>query len=128
MIHKSINDLPSFLAGDKTNLIEVLHPKNDNIKLDYSLAHASLEVGTSSLPHILKECSEVYYFLKGKAKVVIGEEEQLVKAGDTIYIPAGAVQYVENQGDTDLCFYCIVTPPWSFSKLQANTYLCTRRT
>ncbi len=112
MLHKSLKDLPVFLAGDKTNIIEVLHPKNDNIELDYSLAHGNLEVGKSSLPHILKECSEVYYFLKGKAKVVIGEEEQLVEAGDTVYIPAGAVQYVENQGEVKLEFLCIVSPGW----------------
>jgi len=42
MLHKSLEDLKAFEAGDKTNIIEVLHPKNDAISIGYSLAHASL--------------------------------------------------------------------------------------
>ena len=112
MLHKSLKDLKSFEAGDKTNIIEVLHPKNDNISLGYSLAHASLEVGESSLPHILEECSEVYFILKGEGKVVIGEEQRPIKEGDTVFVPKGATQYVENQGTTKLEFLCIVSPAW----------------
>ncbi|MFT5167724.1 MAG: mannose-6-phosphate isomerase-like protein (cupin superfamily) [Saprospiraceae bacterium] len=133
MLLKSLENLESFEAGDKTNIIEVLHPKNDNIPLGYSLAHASLDIGKSSLPHILKECSEVYYILKGKGKMVIGEqgheggekqslswEERLVKKGDTVFIPAGATQYVENQGDTSLEFLCIVSPAWYEEQEEIN--------
>ena len=104
MLLKSLENLKSFEAGDKTNIIEILHPKNDHIPLGYSLAHASLDVGKSSLPHILEECSEVYFILNGKGKVVIGEEAQMVKKGDMVFIPKGAVQYVENQGGTSLDF------------------------
>lgn len=112
MIHKSIKNLNSFKAGDLTDIIEVLHPKNDHIELGYSLAHASLDAGKSSLPHILKECSELYYFLKGKAKVIIGKEEKEVGEGDIVLVPAGATQYVVNLGDTKLEFLCIVSPGW----------------
>jgi mannose-6-phosphate isomerase-like protein (cupin superfamily) len=29
-----------------------------------------------------------------------------------IYIPPKGVQYIENTGDSDLEFLCIVDPPW----------------
>jgi len=44
--------------------------------------------------------------------VYIGDEAQKVKKGDTVFIPEGATQYVENQGDTRLEFLCIVSPAW----------------
>ena len=125
MLIKSLENLESFEAGDKTKIIEVLHPKNDKIPLGYSLAHASLDIGKSSLPHILEECSEVYFILNGKGNVVLKEqgdknglkqkptwEEQLVTKGDMIFIPAGATQYIENQGNTTLDFLCVVSPAW----------------
>ncbi len=42
----------------------------------------------------------------------IDDEAAEVSAGDHVYIPPGALQWIENAGDTDLVFYCIVDPPW----------------
>ena len=112
MIRKSISAIPPFEAGDKTILKEILHPKNDGLDLTYSLAHAVLEQGTSSVPHILDE-SEVYFFLQGKGGVFINNEMTKVTTGDIIYIPPGVEQYVVNEGSTALKFLCIVSPPWS---------------
>ena len=36
-----------------------------------------------------------------------------VKEGAATHIPAGSVQYIENTGDSELSFLCIVSPPWS---------------
>ena len=101
-----------FEAGDKTLLIEVLHPKNDHLQIGYSLAHASLEVGQSSLPHILNKCSEAYYILKGEGRIIVDQEATNVKENDVIVVPAGATQYVENTGIDKLEFLCIVSPAW----------------
>ena len=100
------------MAGDKTKIIEILHPKNDLLELDYSLAEGSLEPGASSLPHILKEQSELYYFLAGEGTVFVDDESCKVQKGDTVFVPEGATQYVENQGLGELRFLCIVSPPW----------------
>ncbi|TET15192.1 MAG: cupin domain-containing protein, partial [Candidatus Thorarchaeota archaeon] len=35
-----------------------------------------------------------------------------VGPGDTIYVPPNAIQYIENTGDTNLVFLCIVYPSW----------------
>lgn len=112
MFHNTLESISAFEAGDKTQIKEILHPKNDPIDLNYSLAHASLGPQEASIPHILEECSETYFILKGSGKVMIDEEQQVVKKGDTVFIPKGAIQYIENLSDEPLEFLCIVSPPW----------------
>lgn len=113
MLHKSLADIPQFIAGDKTILREVLHPKNDDIDLPYSIAQCIIKKGNASIPHILQKSSEVYYFLEGEGKAWIDGKSQAVKAGDTLLMPAGVEQYVENTGGNDMTFLCIVSPPWA---------------
>ena len=112
MLFKSIENIFSFEANDKTAIKEIIHPKNDGVQLGYSLAHASLKTGESSLPHCLSNQSELYFFLSGKGKVIIEDEQKEVKHGDVVLVPKGAKQYVENQGDETLEMLCIVSPPW----------------
>jgi len=113
MLLKKLKDIPQFIAGDKTILREVLHPKNDAIEMNYSIAHAIVQVGEKSLPHVLHERSEVYYILEGKGEMHIDNEIQLMEKGDTVFIPAGANQWIENMGEKDLVFLAMVSPPWT---------------
>ena len=112
MLLKSIEDLLAFKANDNTTLREVIHPKNDNVQLNYSLAHASLGSGESSLPHCLVNQSELYVFLEGEGKININGDERNIKKGDVVLVPKGATQYVENRGKGTLKFLCIVSPLW----------------
>ncbi len=112
MIVKHIPQLPFFIAGDETLLTEVLHPKNDLIDLPYSIAYATIAPGKASLPHTLGG-SETYIFTAGKGTVTVNENTQKVQPGVVVLVPENARQFVENQGDTDLCFYCMVAPAWS---------------
>ena len=36
-----------------------------------------------------------------------------MEKGDTVFIPAGANQWIENVGEVDLVFLAMVSPPWS---------------
>ncbi|MEI7593042.1 MAG: cupin domain-containing protein [Actinomycetes bacterium] len=45
---------------------------------------------------------EVYYILDGQGTVFIDDEEHLVSAGSTVFVPGGAWHYVENTGETTL--------------------------
>lgn len=111
MLIKDLNDCSEFIAGDKTVLKELLHPDKQNIKIRYSLAHATLKPGETSTPHMLKT-SEVYYILEGEGKMHIDNESALVKSGQAIYIPPNSKQFIENTGKNDLKFLCIVDPAW----------------
>jgi mannose-6-phosphate isomerase-like protein (cupin superfamily) len=109
-----MKDLKEIAGLDNTVIREMLNPKHESglISLNYSLAHATLEPNVSSLPHKFFTASEVYYILKGTGLMHIDDETKEVAPGDTIYIPPKAIQYIENTGEGDLEFLCIVYPPW----------------
>jgi mannose-6-phosphate isomerase-like protein (cupin superfamily) len=114
MIVKKLKDLKEIVALDDTIIREMLNPKHETIPLHlgYSLAYATLPPKKSSLPHRFKTASEVYYILKGEGVMHIDDETENVNPGDTIYIPPKAVQSIENTGESNLEFLCIVYPEW----------------
>jgi mannose-6-phosphate isomerase-like protein (cupin superfamily) len=112
VIVKTLRDMPAWRAGDDTLLREVLHPDNDPVHLPFSLAHALLKPGESSRPHRLSERDEIYIILGGEGTLYLDEVNYPVVAGSVVLIPAGTVQWLANEGDTDLELYCIVQPPW----------------
>lgn len=111
MLIQKLKACPEFVAGDGTLLRELLHPDKQAIALRYSLAHAIVPVGRSSVPHALTT-SEVYYILSGKGEMHIDAEAQLVEAGDAVYIPPNAKQFICNEGTEPLVFICLVDPAW----------------
>ena len=111
MLTKSLADCTEILAGDKTILRELLHPGRDPATIGYSLAYAKLTQGTASLPHRMKT-SEVYYFIQGEGRMHVDGKSAMVGAEQTVYVPPGALQHLENLGDDDLVFLCIVDPAW----------------
>lgn len=111
MLIRDLRDCEQFIAGDNTILRELLHPDKADVKLRYSLAHATVRPGEISLPHKLKT-SEVYYILQGIGLMYIDDESEEVRPGQVVYIPPSAVQRIRNVGDVDLQFLCIVDPAW----------------
>jgi mannose-6-phosphate isomerase-like protein (cupin superfamily) len=111
MLVQKLKGCAEFLAGDGTQLRELLHPEKQPIELRYSLAHATVQIGQTSVLHSLTT-SEVYYILSGTGEMHIDDEKQLVETGDTIYIPPNAKQYIYNSGNEPLVFICIVDPAW----------------
>jgi len=110
---KKLTDAEGFRAGDNTWLREILHPANDPVNENYSLAHAHLEVGESSLPHKLMTSSETYFILEGNGTILIDGKLYPMEKGDIIYVHSGALQSVQNTGTVRLVFLCIVSPPWA---------------
>lgn len=111
MLIRKLLDCELFTAGDDTHLRELLHPDKQPIELRYSLAHATVPVGKSSIDHALTT-SEVYFILSGQGEMHIANECQVVSAGDAIYIPPNARQFIRNTGQDPLSFICIVDPAW----------------
>ena len=87
----------------------------------------SVETGTYVEPHKattrhwLKN-AEVYYIVEGQGLMHIDDEANGVRAGDTIYVPPGAVQHIENHAETDLVFLCIVDPAWQQADEEILTF------
>jgi mannose-6-phosphate isomerase-like protein (cupin superfamily) len=104
-------DCEEFMSAGEAILKELLHPDKADLKIGYSLAHAVVRPGKTTLPHRLKT-SEVYYIMEGKGIMYIDEENSNVGSGMAIYIPPGAKQNIHNPGDRDLIFLCMVDPAW----------------
>ena len=112
MLIRKLQSCTEIIAGDGTRLRELVHPFREySFSGRYSLAHAVLPVGEQSLRHRLSS-SEVYYILAGQGIMHIDKESAEVEPGDTIEIPSHSIQWLENTGNTDLVFLCIVDPAW----------------
>jgi len=101
-------------AADNCILCELLHPQNlrGQVAMNYSLAHAIVPAGETTLPHRLKTSSEVYYILSGEGVMYIEDDTSDVRPGQVVYIAPGSVQYIKNTGQDDLIFLAIVDPMW----------------
>lgn len=106
-----LHDWPEFLAGDHTQLRELLHPQKSPVAIRYSLAQGHLQPGHRSKPHRLAS-SEVYYFLAGKGLFTVGDQQREITRGSVVYVAPHETQWVENTGAEDLEFLCLVDPPW----------------
>lgn len=111
MLIRSVETCEEILAGDQCRLRELLHPAKAPLALRYSLAWACVAPAQATVPHILRS-SEVYYILHGTGQMHINDACAAVKAGDAIYIPPHATQWIENTGADELQFLCIVDPAW----------------
>jgi mannose-6-phosphate isomerase-like protein (cupin superfamily) len=111
MLIKDIRSCDEIIAGDGSLLKELLNPIKEEIKTNYSLAHAVVKPGITTLSHKLKS-TEVYYILQGEGEMFIDNESGYVYAGNIIYIPPNSVQRIRNISKIDLIFLCIVDPAW----------------
>lgn len=112
MLIKDIGDCRAFSAIDDTIIRELLHPVETGMAIACSLAHATLGPGKSSRPHRLRTSSEIYYILEGNGTMHVGHQSADVRAGQILFIPPGATQFIENKGQGELTFLCIVDPAW----------------
>jgi len=111
LLIKRLSECREIRAGDGTRLVELLHPDRTRAKVRYSLAVAQLGIKRRSLPHRLNQ-AEVYYILRGAGRIHINSRAATVRAGDMVYIPPNAVQWLENTGWMTIKFICIVDPAW----------------
>lgn len=111
MLIRDVQECEEIVAGDETILREILHPHREALEIRYSLAHAIVKPGSASRPHKLTS-SEVYYILQGTGQMHIDGESAPIGPGQVVYIPPDATQYIQNTGNIDLKFLCIVDPAW----------------
>ncbi|MEE8105382.1 MAG: cupin domain-containing protein [Planctomycetota bacterium] len=112
MLLKRLQDSEEILANDGCRLRELLHRDRDSVDEPYSLAWATIDPGKSTLPHRLREQSELYWVVSGQGRIHVGEETSAVHPGDAILVPKNELQWIENAGTDPLCVVLIVSPPW----------------
>ena len=92
---KVIHSNETYDVIDNTNL--------NNLIVSKTILHPGKETGGHN--HSGQE--EVYIFMKGEGKMVVGTKTYSVKTGDIILIPDGDFHKVWNEGEDDLIFTCV---------------------
>ena len=111
MLIKYAKDKTTYITSDGSEIYEALNPKNDPVDIPYSIAIARVEPFASTKEHFLLH-TEIYYILKGRGKITVGDDSSEVVEGDTILIPPRKNQFIENKTSKSLEFLAIVSPPW----------------
>ncbi|OIO63640.1 hypothetical protein COY26_02425 [Candidatus Woesearchaeota archaeon CG_4_10_14_0_2_um_filter_33_10] len=67
---------------------------SDNLSLSYSI------IKNSSKPHKHKEMEEVYFIMRGKAKLKVGDKIFPIEAGDVFSIPKNEYHNIQDVEET----------------------------
>ena len=73
-------------------------------------AWAALPAGNTIEEHV-DEVEEIYFILYGGGLMKVGDEEQAVKQGDAIWIPAGEPHRLINDTSENTFFICVAAYP-----------------
>jgi mannose-6-phosphate isomerase-like protein (cupin superfamily) len=78
----------------------------------HSVAYVVIPPGKSSLLHYHPEAEESYCILRGQARMLLGDEEATIEAGQTVLIPSLKPHKVFSIGKEDLEFLAFCVPAW----------------
>lgn len=101
---------------DKRSLRHVVKDRNDETLRDtyflidpedspsrnLKMGHTIIYPTGKTTGHAHEDMEEVYYILSGKGKMVVGEDEFPIQAGDAFYVPFGEYHVTYNTGNQPL--------------------------
>lgn len=71
----------------------------------------AFEPGQEHAPHAHKGQDKLYVILEGSGMVQIGEQTELLNAGDLAFAPAGVIHSIRNPGPQRLVVMAVLAPP-----------------
>jgi quercetin dioxygenase-like cupin family protein len=71
----------------------------------------SFEPGQEHAPHFHEGQDKLYVVLEGSGMVQIGEQTELLSAGDAAFAPSGVVHSIRNPGPHRLVLVAVLAPP-----------------
>jgi mannose-6-phosphate isomerase-like protein (cupin superfamily) len=71
----------------------------------------SFEPGQEHAPHAHRGQDKLYFILEGRGMVQIGEEAELLSAGDAAFAPSGVIHSIRNPGPHRLVVMAVLAPP-----------------
>jgi mannose-6-phosphate isomerase-like protein (cupin superfamily) len=105
---------PPFVTKDGSTIREILSPRNAPGSIrGQSLAEATVPAGSATQAHYHPVTEEIYYILRGRGEMRLGEETRTVGPGDGIAIPPGQAHRIANPGPDDLVFLCACVPAYT---------------
>jgi len=112
-------------AAVKTE-IEWLIDRNDGAP-NFELRKFRIKPGGSIPKHYHPDIEHEQYVLAGNYEVGLGEKVYRVKAGDSLYVPAGTVHWYKNAGRTDAEFLCIVPKTEKYEAIYLDQVVAQKR-
>jgi mannose-6-phosphate isomerase-like protein (cupin superfamily) len=107
-----LDQLDSFTTLDGSTIREIVGPAWTAAK-NQSLAEARVPAGASTIEHFHRQSEEIYYFVSGRGRMRLGEEETEVGAGDCVVIPPGTRHKLRAADDEELVLLCCCAPAYS---------------
>lgn len=102
---------PEFTTKDGSTIRELMAYRNSACE-KMSLVEASLPPGGKTECHVHPVVEEIYYFLRGRGKVLAGDEYHDVGPGDSILHKPGVRHQTWNTGGEKLVFLCHCAPAY----------------
>jgi mannose-6-phosphate isomerase-like protein (cupin superfamily) len=73
----------------------------------FCIGNVVLDPHGGQVPWHNQQQEEIYFVLEGVGEMCLGDERQLLKAGQAVYIPPGVFHQITNVGETPLrMLYC----------------------
>src|ERR1700722_16553871 len=69
------------------------------------------EPGQEHAPHAHEGQDKLYFVLEGSGVVQVGDETELLTAGDAAFAPSGIIHAIHNPGPERLVVMAILAPP-----------------
>ncbi len=103
---KHANEVPArpVNAGKDTSIQILISPEEGP---HFAMRRFTMKPG-GGMPRHTNAVEHEQYVLQGRARITIGDEVYEVRAGDVVFIPAGAPHSYENTGTEDFVFLCLV--------------------
>ncbi|MES1262585.1 MAG: cupin domain-containing protein [Acidobacteriota bacterium] len=104
MFVKQAATLATFSPGRMT--------KSDLVRGDFLFAGLnSFEPGQEHAPHTHEGQDKLYVVLRGAGEIRVGEQTELLTAGDVALAPSGVVHSIRNSGPARLVVMAVLAPP-----------------
>jgi mannose-6-phosphate isomerase-like protein (cupin superfamily) len=104
MFIKKVSSMATFAPGKMT--------KSTVAQGDFLLAGLnSFEAGQEHAPHVHDGQDKLYFILEGSGIVQVGDETELLSAGDAAFAPSGVIHSMRNPGPQRLVVMAILAPP-----------------
>lgn len=81
--------------------------------IKHSFGHVIIPKGATNKLHYHPEAEETYYIIKGKAKMVVDNDEFEVSVGDGVFIKPFEKHKIFQLGEENLEFLVVCAPAWN---------------
>src|ERR687897_3519048 len=109
---ESLERAVPFVTKDRSEIRELAGLPTGNAD-QQSLAQATVPPGSSTEAHFHRVTEEIYFFTGGSGRMILGEQESEVRAGDCVVITPGLPHQLVNDTDAPLVLLCCCAPPYA---------------